>query len=259
MESSKLRRCVYTTMIGRYEKLSEQSVAARSSVPFICLTDDPDLRSETWNIRLAKPVFAADLVRSQRDLKIRPHVHLSDFDSSLYIDNTVQLTELPELLFERHLSETAFCLPVHSFRNSVFDEFLEVAALGLDNQDEILEQLNHYATHCPDVLRQRPYWTAVLLRDHTDELVRQMQEIWAAHVFRYSRRDQLSVNQAFQQSGLSPDVLEIDNFSSPFHNWPIVAERNHERRHYQGSVSLTPLIARIRELEGGRPTGPSGV
>jgi hypothetical protein len=39
--------CVYTTLIGGYEKLNEQSVATNSRLPFICLTDDPDLRSET--------------------------------------------------------------------------------------------------------------------------------------------------------------------------------------------------------------------
>jgi len=80
-----MRRCVYTTLIGKYETLNEQPVAAASSFQFICLTDDPDLRSETWSVRCVAPVFGMDPIRSQRELKLRPHVHLAEFDGSLYM------------------------------------------------------------------------------------------------------------------------------------------------------------------------------
>src|SRR5665647_394091 len=88
------RLCVFTTLIGQYEQLNEQPVAAQSGIPFLCLTDDPDLRSESWQIRPVSPVFGMDPIRSQRDFKLRPHLHLPDFDASIYIDNSVLLTQL---------------------------------------------------------------------------------------------------------------------------------------------------------------------
>src|SRR5688572_10939275 len=57
--------CVYTTLIGGYEPLNEQPVAASSRVPFVCLTDDPNLASDTWQIRHVTPLFGMDPVRSQ--------------------------------------------------------------------------------------------------------------------------------------------------------------------------------------------------
>ncbi len=55
-------------------------------------------------------------------------------------------------------------------------------------------------------------------------------EIGLAHVYRYSRRDQLSAPFAFAQAGLSPYILNIDNHGSKFHSWPHVATRNESLR-----------------------------
>lgn len=212
--------CAYTTLLGGYEKLKEQPIALTSSVPFICLTDDPDLRSQTWQVQHVPTLFGMDPIRSQRALKLRPHECLPNFDCSLYIDNSVLLTKPPEELIEKHLSGSGFCLPQHSFRDTVLDEFLEVARCGLDDRNRIFEQLNHYSMEVPEMLQEKPYWTAILLRDHRNPLVRAMLDVWLAHVLRYSSRDQLSVNMAFRCAGLKPDVLCIDNYASYFHSWP---------------------------------------
>src|SRR5262249_25922485 len=100
--------CVYTTLIGGYETLNEQPVASNSPVPFICLTDDPDLRSETWQIRRVEPLFGLDPIRSQRALKLLPHEHLPDFDCSIYIDNCITLKAPPEALIKQYLGASAF-------------------------------------------------------------------------------------------------------------------------------------------------------
>ena len=204
--------CVYTTLIGEYEELQEQPLTTSSRLPFICLTDDPDVKSETWQIRHVKPLFGMDPIRSQRALKICPHEYLPAFDTSLYIDNCVLLKIKPEQLIERYLGDSGCCLPEHSFRESVLDEFLEVEAQSLDDPGRIFEQLNYYTVEFPELLKERPYWTGILLRDHRNPQVRAMLELWWAHVQRYSRRDQLSINVALKESGLRPEVLRIDNF-----------------------------------------------
>jgi hypothetical protein len=241
------RFCVYTALIGAYERLNEQPTAAKSRIRFICLPDDPNLQGETWETRHVPPIFEMDPIRSQRDFKIRPHVHLPEFDASLYIDNSILLKEPPESLFELFDKGTGFCLPAHSYRETVLDEFLAVAELGLDDQSRVFEQLNHYMIDYPDVLQRRPHWNGLLLRDHRNATVQAALEIWMAHVHRYSRRDQLSVNVAFRRSGLSPQVLQIDNFKSRFHSWPHAQGREVASRRPQ--VSLCPPGARIRELE----------
>jgi len=58
--------CVYTVLSGGYEQLNEQPMARQSRLKFICFTDDPELTSESWEIRPMVPILADDPVRSQR-------------------------------------------------------------------------------------------------------------------------------------------------------------------------------------------------
>jgi FkbM family methyltransferase len=256
--------CVYTCLIGRYEKLNEQPVAVRSVIPFICLTDDHDLTSDTWRIVHVDPMFKLDQVRSQRILKLLPHCCLPDFDHSLYIDNSVILSARPEEIFARYFASTVFALPMHSFRERVIDEFSAVA--GLDDEVRISEQLANYEATYPDILLQQPYWTAILMRSHRSELVCNAMGEWAAHVLRYSRRDQLSANFAFWQAGISPLRFDIDNFVSWFHSWPATADRDHTVRTYRSAHANSPkpmalgtairhaLAAQMRRLDAMIPS-----
>lgn len=243
------RICVYTCLIGTAEALNEQPVAAASSIPFICFTDNSDLRSETWQLRQVRPLFAMDHARSQRVVKLSPHEYLGDFDSSLYIDNTVLLKQPPEALIAQHYPSSGFGLAEHSYRGTVLDEFLRVSAEGLDDQNRIFEQLNHYTFCCPEVLREKPFWGAILLRNHRNTAVRRMLDLWLAHILRYSRRDQLSVNFAFRVSGLTPDVFRLDNFQSDFHTWPHRNIGGARTRIYQPMADHAPSDARLRSLE----------
>lgn len=230
-------RCVYTALVGQYEALNEQPVARESGLPFICFTDDPSLRSETWEMRPIDLLFRLDAVRSQREVKLRPHRYLPEFSSSLYIDNSVILTEVPERVFERYAPASGLALVQHSYRPSVVDEFHAVHEAGFDDSARILEQLNHYALSRPEVLEQRPFWGGIQIRDHDNQAVRDVLDVWRSHVLRYSRRDQLSVNYVMAELGFAPDIIEIDNYGSWFHTWPNKTGRL--------PTSRSPLLDRV--------------
>ena len=131
--------CVYTSLIGGYERLNEQPAARQSKIPFLCLTDDPNLRSETWRIIPVEPLFPQDPIRSQRMFKILPHRFLPDFDASLYIDNSVVLSKPPEEILNRYFRSGYLALPTHSFRETVLDEYLVVERVRLDDSSRIFE------------------------------------------------------------------------------------------------------------------------
>ncbi|CAN7577597.1 hypothetical protein LJR007_005686 [Aminobacter sp. LjRoot7] len=244
-----MKCCVYTVLVGGYEHLNEQPAASPSQLPFICLTDDPALRSESWNCRVVEPLFPEDPIRSQRELKIRPHVYLLDYDCSIYIDNSVILKQPPERLLELFDPEIGFLVAPHSYREAVLDEFLEVARQGFDDPSRIFEQLNHYTLSCPEVLEERPWWTGILIRDHRSAQVISMLETWASHVMRYSRRDQLSINVAFRAANFRPTAWAVDNQDSDLHLWPHTVGRNRDLGSRNPAVSQMPAAARIRRLE----------
>lgn len=243
--------CIYTVLIGDYESLNEQPAALSSNVPFICLTDDPSLVSDTWTVVEVPTAFPMDPIRSQRILKICPHLipALSGFDHSLYMDNSVVLRESPEKFIGKLPMTSGLGLPHHSSRHSVHDEFIEVARLGFDDQSRIFEQLHHYLASGAGGLDDKPYWSALLLRDHRDVLVRRTMELWAFHVLRYSRRDQLSFNAATRATGLVPNCWEIDNLASFFHKWPLTPGRQRFAGTRNPMTSIMPLPTQLAQSE----------
>jgi hypothetical protein len=244
------RRCVYTALVGNYERLNEQPMAIGSGVPFICFTDDPNLRSESWEIRQISCVLQHDPARSQREIKLRPHKYLPDFEASLYIDNNVLLTAPPAAVFEKYFPASGLALPGHSFRQSVADEFVAVYNIGLDEPRKFVEQLDHYLSSWPEILDAKPFWGGIQLRDHRGEPARAVLERWLTHVLRYSRRDQLSINFVAHELGFEPERIEIDNHASWFHTWPVESGRVGPKRGASPLAVLSPLAPLVDRIEG---------
>lgn len=241
--------CVYTVLTGGYEPLNEQPVARDSSVPFICVTDDPALTSSTWQIRCLPRLFPLDAPRSQRQYKTLPWLALPDFACSIYIDNSVTLRAPPERLLEGDAAGTVFALPAHPDRGALLDEFVAVAELGLDDAGRVFEQLQHYQLEAPDLLAAPVHWCGIIVRDHHAPAVRRLGEHWFAHILRYSRRDQLSLPAAFAAAGLAPSILPLPALSSWFHEWPVRAGRVAPGSPLHPGMAAMPPVARIRHLE----------
>ncbi|WP_223300446.1 glycosyltransferase domain-containing protein [Pantoea sp. At-9b] len=240
--------CLYTAIFGDYEKLNElEGDAKKSKIRKICFTDDNELTSETWEIRVVKPVFPLDSVRSQRMVKVNPHHFLSDFKSSFYIDNTVRLLVDPALLIEEFCSYGNITLPIHSYRESVYEEFFEVAQAGLDDSARVFEQLNHYQIICPESLHRKPYWAGMILRNHMESDVIEIMEEWYRQILRYSRRDQLSLVYSEMMTGNNIRKLVIDSHESSFHQWPVTNSRDFSKRSWSSSLSgAMPIFEKIK-------------
>lgn len=217
------KRLIYTALIGDYEQFQGPTLDVNENTDLVCFTDNPNLRSDHWKIKVVTPRFPQDNIRSARYLKIQGPKFNVEYDESLWIDNTVLLKKSPESLFEKYLTDHDMALPRHSYRTSVAAEFDAVDASGFDDVNRIYEQMLHYIKINPGTLDEKPYWTAILLRKH-NQVVFELMDAWWEHVLRYSRRDQLSLNYVISvmaERGLRMNELEIDNQSSDFHQWPV--------------------------------------
>ena len=201
-----------------------------------------------------QPVFSEDATRSQRMLKIRAHAVFPEYDVSLYIDNSVVLRQAPERAISDLLPAGAtFAAMSHGFRASVTAEFAEVVRTGLDAPDRCAEQEQHYRLCDPESLELQPLKGGLLLRRHHDPRVVATMELWAAHVLRYSRRDQLSLWLCLREAKLEPLVHALDNFESPYHRWPVSVGRHPRDQHWTGrSAELTARRERIAARERDR-------
>ncbi|MFO1540447.1 MAG: hypothetical protein ACKOTZ_08365 [Chloroflexota bacterium] len=235
--------CVYTTLIGGYEALMEQPMAVGSPIPWICLTDDPNLTSTTWRIRHVRPLLPGDPVSSQRDLKIRAHRVLPEFARSLYIDNTVRLTAPAVDLLALLPSGGRLALAPHSFRATVADELDVVAAGDLEDPERLRETRALLAATDPALLAERPWWAGLLLREHLDPAMVELAERWYAAVLRYARRDQLTLGYALRGSGITPIALDLDNHASAWHTWPLAQGRRDAPRPWRAPDAAGPRRA----------------
>lgn len=240
-------RAVYTAVIGGYEELHEQPAAADSQVPFVCFTDDPGLRSETWDVRLVTPTLVLDPVRSARVLKLTGHHDLAAYDETLWIDARVVLRADPDTILDDWLDGADLAMPRHSYRSDVVAEFDAVLQLGYDDSSRLYEQLTHYATLAPELLEEPVPWTGMLARRHGTAVARAMEE-WLLHVLRYSRRDQLSAVHTLATTGLGWRPVDIDNQRSDVHVWEEPRGRGDRSALLRVSDSLQPPIARLGEL-----------
>ncbi|MEN0129210.1 MAG: glycosyltransferase [Brevundimonas sp.] len=224
------RRCVYTALFGGYERPNPQPAFAGDDIDKILFTDDPELRSDDWEVRVVPRVLPADPGRSSRWAKVLPHRALPEYDVSLYIDNSVRLAKAPSVVLDHLLPEgVSFGLVAHSYRGPVADEMDAVAAVKFDDPARIREQAEHYGLIAPEALTAQTLWGGMLARRHHDPLVVEAMETWWAQILRYSRRDQLSLPFALRSAGLVPLVHELDNWSSELHEWPISLDRDRAR------------------------------
>ena len=218
------KKCIYSVLLGDYEKFTDPNYKVNDETDLKLFTDNPSLKSEHWDIILIEPRFPCDIIRSSRYLKILGPKLLQNYESSLYLDNTVKLKIEPDEFIDSVLKNHDFALPVHSFRDSVISEFDTVQKLGYDDFTRVYEQLFHYQNCASRVLKERPYWCAILARKHTVQVIQTM-ELWWDQVLRYSRRDQLSINYALSKTQLAVNAIQIDNYLSRYHQWPVNVDR----------------------------------
>ncbi|QAY74586.1 hypothetical protein ET445_15840 [Agromyces protaetiae] len=152
----------------------------------------------------------------------------------------------PEEIFESWLGDGDYATCLHSFRETVLDEFDAVLELGYDDAARITEQLIHYAELRPAVLDQHPYWNGMFARRNAPA-VHEMTDRWFDHVLRYSRRDQLSANFVFSEASIDLRVVDEDTNDSVSHQWPAgVGRKTHKT--LASRKRSGPLLAEIRRL-----------
>lgn len=204
---------IYTCLTGDKEALGNPlkrlvSKDTDLDLRFVCFSDRTDLTSEIWQI-VTFDTLGLPAAKSSRLPKALPHIFFSNLsDHSLYIDNTVEFSRLPNSEDLSTSSAYLFKLFRHSGRESLAQEAAAIAALGFETSDRLIEQLEHYASLLPleDIA---PLSTCtLLLRQHSHPAVKRQGEFWWAQILAYSRRDQMSFDFSRIQTNCDVEYLE---------------------------------------------------
>jgi hypothetical protein len=216
------RRVVYTCLLGASELFNDFAYESDGEIDFVCFTDDPDLRSAFWDVRLVSRELL-DAPRASKRIKALPHRFLPEYEWSLYIDNTVRLKERPKTLFDRFLapSPSPFVCFKNPWRDCVYDEADEVLRHRYDEPARVLSQMRFYR-HLGYPAHAGLAKATVILRRHRDPSLVPLMERWHQQVLRFSLRDQLSLNPVAWYDAFEIGYLPFDFLEYELLEWPVV-------------------------------------
>ena len=183
------RGVVYTAIFGDYEDLLEPKVV-NPNWDYICFTDNPNLTSNIWEIRLIDNL-ELDNVRNARVVKILPHKFLKEYDYSIWVDAGFQIIGDIEEYIIKYSTGKSMLGFIHSDRVCVYDEATACINAKKDDEQIIENQISKYKKECfPEHFGLIE--TGVLFRKHHDNDLIKVMEDWYSEVINFSKRDQLS-------------------------------------------------------------------
>ncbi len=205
------RLVVYTALVGAKEALAnplELLPAGASSdleLDFVCITDQPQLRSPVWRMQ---PVGARHLPpeKLSRRPKALPHLYFPEAEFSLYIDNTVRFKRLPQAADLATARPYLFRAFRHATRQHPHEEAAAVAMLAYDDVDTVCGQMDFIASRRAPASLGLTTGT-VLLRQHLAPEVQRFGTLWWESILAFSKRDQLSIDFALAEAGCAVDYL----------------------------------------------------
>ena len=204
---------VYTCITNGYDKLNEIE-KKENNIDYICFTDDKSLTSNTWNIVLINEKLN-DLthVKKQRFIKINPHLFLSEYDISIWIDGNMSIIGDINELLKTH-DESFMTTLQHPYTNCIYVEAKKCSNTK-DSAFKIFKQvfMRYFLEKYPKdngLIESR-----IIIRNHNDENCKKLMSDWWNEVRDYSHRDQLSFNYVLWKNKLNIkliDTIYINNF-----------------------------------------------
>ena len=188
----KNKNVCYTVIVGQYDSLKEPQYIS-DNFDYICFTDQTNFKSNVWDIRpLPDIVSNFDNTRKNRYLKWLPHLFLSEYEYSVYVDGSMTCIGNLNVLKSLNKDNKPLQLLPHNKRSCVYQEFIQCKKLKKDNFDILDNQRDMYIAEGYPKENGMLFHCCILMRYHNNENCKFVDEkIWEL-VLNRSKRDQLA-------------------------------------------------------------------
>jgi len=230
----KNKKVVYTCITGGYDTLTEPKYVTEG-FDYICFTDDLAIESDVWEIKpLPNETDELSQVKKQRFVKTLPHLLLSDYDISIWVDGNIEIkNDLNDFIEQNDEIGCSVFVPEHPSRKCIYDEERAVISLKKDTKENTEKQINRYKEE-KFPKKNGLLQSGILLRKHNNEDCIKLMEKWWEEIKNGSHRDQLSFNYV---SWKLPDIkvkyLDKKLFNSKWFLW----KTKHTKKNMQNSVN----------------------
>jgi len=229
------KKVIYTVITGGYDNLIEQPSV--KGYDFVCFTDNPNLKSITWQIRpLPEGLEGLTSVKQQRNIKILAHKYLPEYDFSIYIDGNVQIIgDVNKFVKENCAKSKGYIfIGKHPDRDCIYEEAKACIYAKKDDSHLMADQVIAYHKEGMP-LHYGLTQNCIILRYHNNENCKRLMELWWNEVKEKSHRDQLSLYYCLwkdRQNGNDTNITVLDKsiFHGDTFNWGV--------RHQQKKPSI---------------------
>ena len=224
------KKVVYTSVFGCSEENNYYLHDPKIPLPgwdLICFTDNPNFKSDIWDIRLVKPLYD-DGARNAKRYKLKPHIFLKEYDISVWHDIEVKITKNIDNMVTEMLTENNLAILNHELcgrtvsgdlnvRKCVYEEARFIQWLGdnnpkkkyKDNMDIIHTQVDRYRKEGYPENDGLARTTVIFMRHNTDDVKKQMDTWWEEMKYG-SRRDQISFNYSAWKNDFKFSYIQED-------------------------------------------------
>jgi len=181
---------VYTALFGDYDDLIDPK-EKYDGCDFICFTDQENLKSDIWEIRIVTDIDLP-LNMMNRKYKILPHLFLSEYEQSLYIDTNIGIIGNPLDLANKYLEKYDFAVPKHFARDCIYEEAKECIILGKTKLKDTNKQIQKYRKeNFPMNFGMGE--NNIIFRKHNNLIIIKIMNEWWSELHSETKRDQLSL------------------------------------------------------------------
>jgi hypothetical protein len=188
------KKLLYTVVTGGYDQLNEIPKKLHNW-DFICFTDNPDLKSDTWQIRELENKLNLEPFRLSRHYKINNHLVDSEYDLSVYIDCNYRIRGDLDT-FVSHILPIGkqIGMLLHPFHSSLAEE-VELCVTNNKDDEEMLRSQYRYYVEEKQFRDSFPHIAGgMIIRRSGDPTIKKLMETWFSQLMRWSRRDQMAFN-----------------------------------------------------------------
>lgn len=208
---------VYTAIFDFYDDLETPSHRLENC-DLVCFTDDPQLKSGFFDIRLCKRIFI-DPARDSKMYKILPHYFFPDYEYSVWIDGSVIIkTDDIYGLVKKYLDRSDWAVFSHPKRDCIYDE-MEICSEMLKDDPEIMKRQMEKYKEAGYPAHNGLVQNTMLLRRHNSPAVIRVDEDWWREVEMLSNRDQLSFNYAAWKNNFQYELMDGSVRNNKYFNW----------------------------------------
>ena len=201
---------IYTCLVGNYDSLPQPKVI-NNNYSYICFTNNLKFsKIGIWDIRPI-PFYHENPTRMSRYVKLNPHLVLSEYDYSVYMDANLNIVDNDFYDIIENLVQNSILMAsvAHPNRKCIYDEINECIKLARDDYF-LLRKTAQFLRRKNYPVNQGLYENNLIFRNHNSEIIKSVSEQWWSLYMKFSKRDQLSLCYVLWLNNFKP-VLFFPN------------------------------------------------